>query len=43
MAIKPYLHEKAKMTPEDGGVSLAMRVSFAQDMFLGVNLEEIGI
>jgi hypothetical protein len=47
MAIAKDLRDKAKMTREDGvstlkiddGVSLAMLVSFAEDMFPGVSTE----
>jgi hypothetical protein len=43
--------EKAKMTLEDGvftlklgaGISLAMLVAFAQDMFPGISAEDIGV
>jgi hypothetical protein len=43
--------EKAKVTLEDGvftlkldeGISLAMLVAFAQDMFSGVSAEDIGV
>ena len=43
--------EKAKMTLEDGvftlklgaGISLAMLVAFAQDMFAGISAEDIGV
>jgi hypothetical protein len=45
------LKDKAQKTREDGvftlkldeGVSLAMLVSFAQDMFPGVSAEDIGV
>jgi hypothetical protein len=51
MAIAKDLRDKAKMTREDGvstlkldeGVSLAMLVSFAEDMFPGVSTEDIGV
>ena len=51
MGISKDLKERAQKTREDGvftlkldeGVSLAMRVSFAQDMFPGVNIEDIGV
>ena len=51
MAISRGLKKRAKMTREDGvftlklneGVSLAMLVSFAQDMFPGVRTDDIGV
>jgi hypothetical protein len=51
MVISKDLKERAKMTCEDGvftlkldeGVSLAMLVSFARDMFPGVSSEDIGV
>jgi hypothetical protein len=51
MAISKDLKDKAQKTREDGiftlkldeGVSLAMLVSFAQDMFSGVSTDDIGI
>jgi hypothetical protein len=51
MAIPKYLRERAKQTREDGvftlkldeGVSLAMLVSFAQDMFPDRSTEDIGV
>jgi hypothetical protein len=51
MAISKDLKDKAQKTREDGvftlkldeAVSLAMLVSFAQDMFPGVSAEDIGI
>ena len=51
MAIPKDMKERAKMTREDGvftlkldeGVSLAMLVEFAQDMFPGVSTEDIGV
>jgi hypothetical protein len=51
VAINKDLKERAQKTREDGvftlkldeGVSLAMRVSFAQDMFPGVSTEGIGV
>jgi hypothetical protein len=51
MGIGRELKEKARMTREDGvftlkldeGISLAMLSAFAQDMFPGVNLEDIGV
>jgi hypothetical protein len=51
MPISRDLKERAKKTREDGvftlkldeGVSLAMLVSFAQDMFPGVSTEDIGV
>jgi hypothetical protein len=51
MAIPKDLKERARMTRKDGvftlkldeGVSLAILVSFAQDMFPGVSIEDIGI
>src|SRR5262245_21566047 len=51
MVIPKDLKERARMTREDGvftlkldeGISLAMLVSFAQDMFPGVNTEDIGV
>jgi hypothetical protein len=51
MAVGKKLKEKAKMTREDGvftlkldeGISLALLTSFAQDMFPGVSLDEIGV
>jgi len=51
MAISKDLKHKAQKTRVDGmftlkldeGVSLAMLVSFAQDMFPGVSAEDIGV
>jgi hypothetical protein len=51
MVIPKNLRERARMTREDGvftlkldeGVSLAMLVSFAQDMFPDRSTEDIGI
>jgi hypothetical protein len=51
MVISKELKERAKMTLEDGvftlkldeGISLAMLVSFAEDMFPGVSTEDIGV
>src|SRR5262245_981459 len=51
MAIPKDMKERAKMTREDGvftlkldeGVSLAMLVEFAQDMFPGISTEDIGV
>jgi hypothetical protein len=51
MGISRDLKKRAEMTREDGvftlkldeGVSLAMLVSFAQDMFPGVSTEDIGV
>lgn len=51
MAINRKLKDKARMTREDGvftlkldeGISLALLSNFAQDMFPGVSLEEIGV
>ena len=51
MTISKDLKEPAQKTREDGvftlkldaGVSLAMLVSFAQDMFPGVSTEDIGV
>ena len=51
MGIGRELKEKARMTREDGvftlkldeGISLAMLSAFAQDMFPGVNLEDVGV
>ena len=51
MGISRDLKERARTTREDGvftlkldeGVSLAMLVSFAQDMFPGVGTEDIGV
>jgi hypothetical protein len=51
MPISRDLKERAKKTREDGvftlkldeGVSLAMLVSFAQDMFPDRSLEDIGV
>ena len=51
MTISKDLKERAQKTREDGvftlkldeGVSLAMLVSFAQDMFPGVSTEDIGV
>jgi len=51
MAIPKNLKERARMTCEDGvftlqlheGVSLAMLVSFAQDMFPDRSTEDIGV
>jgi hypothetical protein len=51
MAISKDLKERARKTREHGvftlkldeGVSLAMLVSFAQDMFPGVSTEDIGV
>jgi hypothetical protein len=51
MAIPKDMKERAKMTREDGvftlkldeGVSLAMLVEFAQDVFPGVSTEDIGV
>jgi len=51
MAISKDLKDRAQKTREDGvftlkldeGVSLAMLVSFAQDMFPGVSTDDIGV
>jgi hypothetical protein len=51
MPLKRDLRDKAKMTREDGvftlkldeGVSHALLVSFAEDMFPGVSTEDIGV
>lgn len=51
MAIPKDLKERARLTRVEGvftlkldeGVSLAMLVSFAQDMFTGVSTEDIGV
>ena len=51
MAISRNLKKRAKMTREDGvftlkldeGVSLAMLVSFAQDMFPDRSTDDIGV
>jgi len=51
MPISKDLRHKAHRTREDGvftlkldeGVSLKMLVSFAEDMFPGVNAEDIGV
>jgi len=51
VAINKDLKERARKTREDGvftlkldeGVSLAMSVSFAQDMFPGMSTEDIGV
>jgi len=51
MPVSKDLKVKAQMTREDGvftlkldeGVSLAMLLSFAQDMFPGVSTEDIGV
>ena len=51
MPINRNLKDRAQKTREDGvftlkldeGVSLAMLVSFAQDMFPGVSTEDIGV
>jgi hypothetical protein len=51
VTISKDLKERAQKTHEDGvftlkldeGVSLAMLVSFAQDMFPGVSTEDIGV
>jgi len=51
MAISKKLKDKARMTREDGvftlkldeGISLALLLSFAQDMFPGISLDEIGV
>jgi len=51
MAISKKLKDKARMTREDGvftlkldeGISLALLMSFAQDMFPGISLDEIGV
>ena len=51
MAIPKDLKERAQLTRQEGvftlkldeGVSLAMLVEFAQDMFPGVSTEDIGV
>ena len=51
MAIPKDLKERAQLTRAEGvftlkldeGVSLAMLVEFAQDMFPGISLEDIGV
>jgi len=51
MGISKNLKARAKLTREDGvftlkldeGISLALLSSFAQDMFPGVSLEDIGV
>jgi hypothetical protein len=51
VAIPKDLKERARMTRKDGvftlklneGVYLAILVSFAQDMFPGVSIEDIGV
>jgi hypothetical protein len=51
MGIGKRLKEKAKLTREEGvftlqldeGISLAVLSAFAQDMFPGVSLEDIGV
>jgi hypothetical protein len=51
MAISRDLKDRTQKTREDGvftlkldeGVSLAMLVDFAQDMFAGVSTEDIGV
>ena len=51
MGVGKDLKEKARMTREDGvftlkldeGISLAMLAAFAQDMFLGIGPEDIGV
>jgi hypothetical protein len=51
MAVSKALKKKARMTREDGvftlkldeGISLALLSQFAQDMFPGVSLEDIGV
>ena len=51
MLVSKHLKVKTQMTREDGvftlkldeGVSLAMLLSFAQDMFPGVSTEDIGV
>ena len=51
MAVSKTLKKKARMTREDGvftlkldeGISLALLLEFAQDMFPGVSLDDIGV
>jgi len=51
MLVSKHLKVKTQMTREDGvftlkldeGVSLAMLLRFAQDMFPGVSTEDIGV